>query len=484
MPPSTFPPKHWRLAPWQREVWNQTRDLAMPRTIWMCCGRGAGKDIVAIRCAIRDALKLYRSKASAPSHLVLNPKVRVWILAPSEHSLVQTREDVLGELRNLQTQWCMAEGELFRHHRRDCKISIFGRGEIEMAYLVTTRPDSLRGPGVDIALYTELGAEMREGGYREELQGTLTRAGRLGRLYAYSTPKGPQGLFFQELRRFFGGGEEGEKRLLACQNQCVRSENGLELYAHADSFANTFLTPEQVRQIQAEDDGGWQYKQERLARFVIGDLGGDKAFERHEIDKCLVSCAVERPGYRRYSIGVDVARYGEDDTCLVCVDEDSGDLMRVQFFRHFSGPETVRAIEALAAEFKGAHITADSTGHTAYVSDWTSLAVEDVQFSRRKERWVGGLRMLLQMGKLRIPNPDTYPGLSGIDRENIRKLLRQLYEFVRVVRQNGGIDFRHPPGEHDDGVDGLILATMRMATRIQGTIGPEQTRQTARGLMI
>lgn len=35
----------------------------------------------------------------------------------------------------------------------------------------------------------------------------------------------------------------------------------------------------------------------------------------------------------------------------------------------------------------------------------------------------------------------------------------------------------HPPGEHDDGVDALMLATMRLARRMQETLGAASTKQ-------
>ena len=54
-----FPPEGWRWSAWQEEVWEDSEDLDGPDVIDLCMGRGAGKDIVAMRCALRDAFMLW-----------------------------------------------------------------------------------------------------------------------------------------------------------------------------------------------------------------------------------------------------------------------------------------------------------------------------------------------------------------------------------------------------------------------------------------
>ena len=484
-----FPPPGWMHAAWQRRVWDKTRDLVRPSIIFMNAGRGAGKDIIAIRCILRDALKWYerqkRRKASGEERATLNPLVKVWVVAPQENNIKQTWEDWKGELRDLAACWgppCgFGDSEtewLFREVVRENKLIVFGRGELEIEKRLTSTRDALRGPGVDLVHWTEFATETSLGeldrAFRGELPGTLTRAGRLGRVYTTTTPKGPMGGYWEELGRRFGG-----EAFTEVTDGELLSADGLSLYVHATSFENEFLTPEQRIQIEAERTNGWLYEQERLARFVIGDLGGEKAFARAWVEKCLVGSTPAREGFRQIIFGVDIARFGEDETCYVGVDDSSGDLVRVEFHKGRSGADVVEDLKRLYGEFPGCLFFVDSTGHRGYIADFAPswLPFTETHFARQKEKWVGGLRMLFQTGRLRIPSPEAHPGLDGVSRAAVRKLLHQVVSFVRVVRQNGGIEFRHPPGEHDDGVDALMLATMRLAKRMQETLGAKGTKQ-------
>ena len=455
-----FPPPHWLFSEWQREVWNETLDLGLPKTIWMNCGRGAGKDILAIRCVIRDALKLYLEKKNAPKvrGLVLNPIVKVWLLAPSDHALVQTRRDFEGELRDLAAAWELPDEDLWHHHRRDCSFSIFGKSEIEIHYQVTSRKDSLRGPGVDLCLYTEFAAETREAAFREELKGTLTRAGRLGRLYAYSTPKGPQGLFYEECKRVAGG----EHELAKVQNRMIRSEDGLEIYAHADSLQNDFLTDHQRAQIAAEKVDGCIYDQERGAKFVVLDKGGSVVYPREIIAKNFAHRPPDKRG-RNYVVGVDISRLGDDWTVFVVLDYDAKAVVRVERYQKTTGPEIVSHMERIAKELGqgGTEFLMDATSHQAFIKDFCPryLRVTELKvYDKDKERMVLGLRFLMDLGKVTLPDPDRWPFKSEAERDAAKVMHKELLQFTKVVDSRGRIRYSAPPGAHDDTVCALYQA--------------------------
>lgn len=492
-----FPPPSWRHSSWQRQVWARTAELARPRFVFLNAGRGAGKDIVAIRCVLRDALKWYaiqRGRIQRGEQLArLNPIVKVWVLAPQEDNIKQTWEDWKGELRALAEEWAPIVGIegtetdwLFKEVIRERKLILFGRGQIEIEKRLTSTKNALRGPGVDLCHWTEFATETVPGelerAFLAELPGTMTRAGRLGRAYMTTTPKGPEGGFYQEMVKRFGDGA-----VQAVADGELLSEDGLNYYHHVTSFANEFFTPEQVEQIRAEAADGWLYEQERLGKFVIGESGGERAFKREWVEKCLRSRREDRKGkFRRFTCGVDIARFGHDETAFVVVDDETGDVVRVEFARGRSGAEIVEDLKRLHGEFPGIEFFVDSTGHRGYIADFAPswLHLTETQFSREKEKWVGGLRMLLQMGRLGIPDPEAMPGLSGEEKEALRKLIKQVLHYIKVVKNSGGIDFRHPPGEHDDGVDGLMLASMRLAARLQETLGAEGTKKSLGRLVL
>ncbi len=287
---------------------------------------------------------------------------------------------------------------------RENKLIVFGRGELEIEKRLTSTRDALRGPGVDLVHWTEFATETSLGeldrAFRGELPGTLTRAGRLGRVYTTTTPKGPMGGYWEELVRRFGS-----EAFTDVTDGELLSADGLSFYVHATSFENEFLTPEQRIQIEAEKTNGWLYEQERLAKFVIGDLGGEKAFARAWVEKCLVGSTPVRDGFRQIIFGVDIARFGEDETCYVGVDDSSGDVVRVEFHKGRSGADVVEDLKRLYGEFPGCQFFVDSTGHRGYIADFAPswLPFTETHFARQKEKWVGGLRMLFQTRRSQLP---------------------------------------------------------------------------------
>lgn len=480
-----FPPRGWHRSPWQEDVYTKTRKLSRLRVVWFVAGRGAGKDICAMQCVMRDALKWYgrqKLRQARGSHIRLNPLVKIWVVAPQENNLKQTWDDWRGMLKDLAAEWAPAAGFestdsdwLFREVVRENKFIVFGRGEIEIEKRLSSTRNAMRGPGVDLVHWTEAAMETVPGEFErafiEELTGTINRPGRLGRVYFTTSPQDPMGGHFDELKKRFGEGT-----FQHVENGTLVDESGLNLYVHVDSFQNDLWTPEQLEMLRAEEKNGWRYERERKARYVVGDKGGEIVFGRESVVGCLVASRGARPGYRRIVFGVDIARFGKDEICYCGVDQDSGEIVHLEFRKKQGGKKTVADMVRLRLRYPGCRFRVDSTGHQGYISDYAplDLKVEETQFSRAKERWVEGLGMLMDNLKLRIPDPDICEGLSDEEREAFRKLIKQLLQFVKVQKGSGGAELRHPDGEFDDGVDGLILATMDMATELQGKMDADR----------
>lgn len=461
-----FPPPWWRFSRWQRDLWNATLDPVRPSKVWINAGRGAGKDIIAIRMALRDAFASYQRKKRARGAEVLNPLVKGWIVAPSEKALTQTKADFHGELLDLEKRWGLPRGKLFRHHKRGGFWSIFGPGEIEFHYLLTSREDALRGPGVDVCLYTEFASETREAAYTVELNGTLNRAGRDGRAYLYSTPKGETGLFWREVKRVCGS----EERLRKVEDGSVLSEDGNELYVHATAFANGFLTTVQRERIEAERATGSVFEQERLAKFVVLTASAGEVYPRHEVEKCFVRVAPPRS--RNVVVGVDLGFEGADDTVFASVDFESGFLFDIEFHAKMSGPAKVERIRQLRDEHGfSTEFIMDATSQQSMLGDWVPVHVRLTPlkvYDREKERLVLNARHLMQIGRVKIPDPDRFEFRDERQQAAFRKLVKQLLQFQRTVSRLGVVKYGHPAGEHDDGAVAWYMALDPIARSLKG----------------
>jgi hypothetical protein len=465
------------------------RALGSPMLVVYCAGRGAGKDILAVREALEDALILYGERkpmqVAGTLDAELNPLVKVWVLASQEQQLSQAWDDWKGALAALAREWGVMAGFegndtswLFREVVREQKIFLFGRGEIEIEHRVTSTKDALRGPGVDVVHWTEFAMEKGEGelsrAYDMELSGTITRAGRFGRVYATTTPKGLKGGFWELMKRVFKG--DGFKEV---ERGSLVSEDGLTYYRHAEDEDNVFLSERQVERMRAERSMGWKYLQERKARYVVPEAGDAGVYKREVVAKNMVGALPRREGFRFIVFGVDIARLGNDATAYVGVDDSSGDVVWAERHKKKTGQEIVADLVRLNARFPGCKFRVDSTGHRGYIADFapSTLNIEETQFSREKEKWVMGLLMLLQMGRLGIPDPEVCGGLAPEFKGALGVLIEELLSFQKIENNQGQVKFSHPDGGTDDVLDGLMLATMDLAKRMQGTLGADGTKR-------
>ena len=520
-----FPLKAWRWSRWQRDVWNATRDLDLPSKVFLNAGRGAGKDIVSIRCILRDALKLYSEKKRATMEggdsrwvgVSMNPVVKIWVVAPGDDNLAQVWDDWRGELRAIAREWGAVAGHdendhewFFREIVREGKYVVFGTNEIVIERRLTVTKGALRGAGVDFTHWTEFALQTAPGqlfrAYRQELQGTRVRAGRQGRLYATTTPYEPEGVFHEELVKAIG------EDVTEIENAGAMSEDGLTYYHSVDSFANDFLTETQRKEIESERADGWIFERERLARFVIGDKGGEKVFPREWIEGCLHAPA-ERPTAmredkewvlvagsrtaereerlrmvpRRIQGGCDIARLGNDATWLLPIDQDTGEILTARVLRKETGPAVISAMEQVSGDFPQTQWHVDDTGHRGYIADFAPKKLKIVahQFSRAKEKWVNALRILLETGRLRIPDPKRCAWMTPGEKAAMELLIKELLNFVKIVNpKTNAVEYRHPNGMTDDGVDALMLGSMGISEMLPGRKDLKEVKRKVGRIMI
>lgn len=486
-----FPPPWWRFSAWQREVWDATRELALPSTVLLVAGRGAGKDIVAMRCILRDALRLYAAKKGGLSDgLVMNPLVKIWVVGPQENNLKQAWDDWLGELRALAAWWGEPLGHaphehewLWREISRENKIILFGKGEIEFEQRLTKAKGALRGPGVDFVHFTEFGMEPTPGqcerAWRAELPGTITRAGRLGRCYLTTTPYGPKGVLHELAAEACGG----KKQVAEVVNAGAMAEGGRLLYRHAEWSENEFLTAEQRAQIESERSMGWIFEQERLARFVQADAGGMRLYEREWIERAYRTRPPEKPP-RNVLVGTDLARLGDDALVFAVIDEDEAEVLRMEVHPSSTGPEIVAHMERIHREFApgGARVEfmMDQTAHQGFVADFLPPGIRATGlkiYEREKERQALNLGQLLERGLLGIPHPALYPFASERDRRGAEVLVEELLMYSRIVGQGGRARYAAPGQQHDDAVTALMIGADPIARSVVGRADGEKAVQ-------
>lgn len=461
----------WEFSGWQVEPYNCRESI-----VALEAGRGAGKDIVAIRAALRTAFEVYARKRANPTRAITNPVVSVWLISEQEKNVKQLRRDFRGELDEMARWVGVPRHMLYRYVRRDDQFQIGGANEIVVDVVLCKHQDSLRGPGVDVAVWTEFSTLRRRAAWEEEYKGTRTRAGREGITYLTYTPKGRRGLWVDVA-------EGCEKR---------------GAWFHATSFDNEFLTARQVAEIRAEEKDGWIYEQERLARRVLSAEGTYPAFDRDAIERCLVPSAPAflggadgsgmRPrdwGARGVVVGVDLARMGSDEAWFVVVDFETGILLEIVRRAKCKGPELVTIFESLNDRYGGPEFVMDATQHQVFVADFVSPHVRIAKlkiYEKGKERLVHNLGHLLEVGRVGLPDPMRYPFVSSRAQGDFEELVRQLRMFRKVEVEGKPPKYEAPSGDHDDGVQALTLASDPIARSV-GVPDARETREAFEGLL-
>lgn len=161
-----------------------------------------------------------------------------------------------------------------------------------------------------------------------------------------------------------------------------------------------------------------------------------------------------------YSLGVDLARMGEDSTVMIVVEQPAFDTMlyvvHIEEINHSKLTNAIGRIRYLDMKFNFNKILIDSTGLGAAVVDVLKeelkFKIEDISFSMQsKESLYGNLKWWMEKGRLKLP--------SNLNDTIIRKLYYQLLEMrYKFAKNDKNIMIHHPPRGHDDYPDALALA--------------------------
>ncbi|MBI1291190.1 hypothetical protein GC173_08085 [bacterium] len=174
-----------------------------------------------------------------------------------------------------------------------------------------------------------------------------------------------------------------------------------------------------------------------------------------------------------------MARLGDDFTVFAVVDYDSGMLLRVERYAKTTGPEIVAHMERLAMEWGNPEFLMDHTAHQAYIGDFAPryLRVTGMKiYDREKERLVLNLKFLLQVSRLRVPDPDRFSFRSDAERDAVRELVKEVTQFQKVVNSQGQVRYSAPSGGHDDCLTAWYLAVDPIARDMKGKLDGEKVR--------
>ena len=178
-------------------------------------------------------------------------------------------------------------------------------------------------------------------------------------------------------------------------------------------------------------------------------------------------------------LGFDAARMGEDSSAYIIIEEgEDNNTHKVIFIKEVKKntmDEAIDYILYLHNKFKFRKIVCDSTGLGAGVVDvlakklnispnikqqtyGTKLNQQDIVVGltftiKNKEDAFSNLKLLMEQGKLKIPNH--------------KKLIFQLMDFRYETTASGHLKLHHSEGGHDDLVDALCCAAhaLRITTQ-------------------
>lgn len=302
--------------------------------------------------------------------------------------------------------------------------------------------DNLRGFGVHFAILDEA-ARISQASY-ESVWTTMTQTD--GRMVIISTPKG-RNWFYDEYQK-------GEKSGLLVGDV---DENPEWLSIRMPTWTNPYVKPQRILTMKKNMPAD-VFEQEIAARFMLESAGVFRGIEGC-IKKGLLNQyglpANENPiAGHRYIMGVDLARK-KDYTVIFVIDLIRRHVVYYARFNDMSWSIQKRRIIEVANIYNRAQCWMDGTG----VGD---PIVEDVKASgvnvncfiisnRSKQELIEKLRTDIEFGRI------TFPQLPI--------LIKELRNYEYEINSNGNIKYSAPPGQHDDCVISLALATHGLSIR-------------------
>ena len=387
--------------PYQKEFLESREDR-----ILMVCGRQVGKTtMIAIRC-IWEAI-------THKDYLIL-------ILAPT----LRQSKMVIEKIRRF-----IEGNEFLLQYARKVLVS---EVEFKNGSKIISLPAGKKGSAFNIRGYTADMVVIDESAYvPDEVFDAIIPSLmiRRGKLVLSGTPFGEAGFFY---RCYQEGLNEGRWKIIK-----VKSEDCPEV-------SKEFL--EEMRKRMSEI----VYKQEFEAEFVgIAGLLFPLSFVR----ECLDDYRYEPHGKEGavYYMGVDVARYGRDESAIVVVEEIGDEMYKVVYretLKENSIPELERRVVDLRVLFRPKMILIDETGLGAGLVDSLKEKYSEVEgfVFTQKSRIEGYMYLRWLLEKKRI-----------VLNANDEKMRLQFLNFKIEETQGGNITIKKGEG-NDDLVDALMLA--------------------------
>lgn len=328
------------------------------------------------------------------------------------------------------------------------RMMIFSNGS-EIHSLPGSNPDSLRGYS-PFRVFIDEAASVKEESF-VVLQPSVIAT--KGGIEMYSTPKGKVGRFYRAFE-----GEKGWSLYKIPSRECpLITEEDLE----ADRAQLTEV----------------EFKQEYEAEFV--DFL-DTFISLNLYDSCVedipeITKARDAINYK-YFLGVDIARYGTDETVYIVSEVDKNDNAKIVFIRSTSKKpitDVIGRVKELHNAFNFSGIYIDETGLGAGAADsliQAGLPIKNlnikqdtskvfrergVQFTLiNKEALYKNLKLLMEQGRIKIPYHD--------------KLRLQTTQLIAEYTEAGHLKLSHPERGHDDFPDALALSVAALIKKNRG----------------
>lgn len=312
--------------------------------------------------------------------------------------------------------------------------------------------DNLRGFGVHFAILDEA-ARISQPSY-ESVWTTMTQTD--GRMVIISTPKG-RNWFYDEYQK-------GEKSGLMPGDV---DENPEWLSIRMPTWTNPYVKPQRILTMKKNMPGD-VFEQEIAARFMLESAGVFRG-----IEGCIKKGLVNQYGQplnetpiagHRYIVGVDLARK-KDYTVIFVIDVLRRHVVYYARFNDMAWSVQKRRIIEVANLYNNAACWMDGTG----VGD---PIVEDVRNSgvkvqcyiisnRSKQELIEKLRADIEFGRISFPQ--------------LPVLIKELRNYEYEINSNGNIRYSAPPGQHDDCVISLALASHGL--NVRNVHGPSKAMQ-------
>ena len=197
-------------------------------------------------------------------------------------------------------------------------------------------------------------------------------------------------------------------------------------------------------------------EQEYFCKFIEGA----GSFFKRIMDNTYEATDKEEPGHS-YQLGVDLAKT-MDYTVITPFDLNTFRVLKQDRFNQIDYTLQKSKIEASYLRFNKGLVNMDSTGVGEPIYDdlyQKGIRVNPYKFTETSRRdLLVNLQILLEQGKIKIPNDET--------------LIRELQSFRYTVNDKGRTRIEVPDGLHDDCVFSLALAVWEIPQNPKKTLSP------------